>query len=67
MRVFVRIEMRQPDSSVEDAPHLRGQLIVDADAPHGDRSQKLRDAGGQSGIRRGHLPAADQHQVSAGI
>ncbi len=60
MRVLVGIEMRGGQARVQNAAHLRGQLIMDANALERDRLNELCDRGRER--RRAH-----QHQMAADI
>ena len=60
VRVLVRIEVGGGQARIENTPHLRGQLFVDANALQRDRVDQFRDGGRKRG-------GADQHQVAADI
>ena len=60
VRVLVRIEMRGLQTGVEDAAHLRLQLVIDANAAERHGARELRDGRG-----KGRL--AHQHQMDADI
>ena len=58
--VLVRIQVRRLETGVENAPNLRDQFVIDADAAE---SQSARELGDGRWKRR----LADQHQVDADI
>ena len=60
MRVLVGIEMRGIQTGVEDAPHLRAQFFINANAAEQHRAHKLSHGDGKWRL-------ADQDQVNANI
>lgn len=45
MRVLVGVEVRWPDSGIEDAPHLLGELIVNSNAAERNGLDQMTDRG----------------------
>src|SRR5665213_1810899 len=59
MRMFMRVEMSRPKAGIEDAPYLRSQFLVNADALQRHRQHQLRHSEGKRSRAHQHQAAAD--------